>query len=659
MQLRARVVRKVPRWRGRGVNWAFLALLGCLVVAASAIVLRVTRTPNDADLSAATGSPVRGATAAQVSAPAFLWQPLAVQTYKVDWRLGYVGQQSASASDALSITGLWSIRVLDVEASRVHLATSFTDLQVHRGGTRVTSVERTLEGRLAYVDLGRDGSLYGVHVPKDMARADAQILEQLNSVELVLPSGPGPWTVGSTWSWTESSGAPRASVQGTLLDATTVRKVRQVGAAGSDHNSGVQMSIVQSQFLAKIGGIWLEEFSGSERIEITSGAELVSTMKTSVSIVLVDGAIPSVLLRTTKSDRERDLLVTYANAKALRPGSSAWEEDERLQLRERYRDVPASSMVNKMRSVVAGASRHVETVQAIHELRDWIQADETHAAELSKMLLGGGFSPAESARMVNALELASATPEAQAALTDIFSNLEADDVLREQAFVAAADVQGPVTEELRDAFVSSALGTPDGELGDTPLLNLGVLAKSDPASAEALEQNFGSYLEPEGDVSPARLSTVIDAFANAGAAGEAQADRVLELLQTHPAPVVRTSAIDYLARLDGTSSDVLQAALNDPAASVQRVAVDALFHEGRNVDTAAALTLELAVRPDATDGIRLRVVRAIAEHTDPTRYREQLGAIAELSSDQSVGEAVDAALKGNSPIETSEQGAAL
>lgn len=530
--------------------------------------------------------------------------------YSMAWS---IKQDGSTAQPGTLIKANWHFKILEVQNDTVLIATQLDHVILDDGAANdYSSLVTMLEKEVVYILYSLSGELKNVYWSKEIALKDSMTLRQINSVEVALPDKSKITAPGNQWKHIEPSINGDAEILYTFFSETNLSKETLSYDSNNGQDMGFELEVDDSLYTIVLGNVWLNEYKGAETFTISNDQNVLSSITSSLNLTRL---LPLKTKLLSAFDAKgfyaiRDQKLTNKlDMGNVRDG--AWDEVQQKKISEAYKGVPLNQVITDLRDAIKHAKNHQETVSATNELANWIQANESNPGELVDLLKTQNLTSGETARMVHALELASNSPEAQVALAKLFTDPSLPDLLREQALVAAGGVKPPAAPGLIDSLVDAALST-DMDLGNTPLLNLGVLANSDKFAAIALEQHFGSMLSLGSDIDPARLSTVIDAFTNSGLSSDIYISSIQEILLTQESADLKVAATEYLSAVANSPAENFLTTLSDSNTEVQIAGVKAMFNVSPT--EGAANSLAHANLESTSDRVRLEILSQLKDH---------------------------------------------
>lgn len=514
--------------------------------------------------------------------PTYRWPIGSVRQYQFKNRTRLVQDNQPAASDhagAVSVEGTLTARILKRYQGAIYMGLQLSPASVLVSGEPSKSLKFLLETTVPIGVFLPTGRLVNLIVPDQLEKRDSDFLRQILDIDMALPETA---TTGQQWSLIESDVAGSYAAHFRLTESGAV--ARQKSKYTEMASEGYKISVAKSSWSAKISeDFWLESLTGSERLDYDAGEAWSGTSIFSVNMEKIVSGTPdpdSILMTLdTTASIENLIAEIMVHAEVARLGGGAWAEEQKKAKLKKYRGMPFKQVNDNLTTAFRGMTQHADTVEAIHELRDWILANPDQATSITQAVQGQS-SDGLTARMIHALELAGELPEAQDALATILTDSTNTQGVRLQAAVAAGGIPRLESEMLgtalwQSAFASESDAAEAMEVGDSSLLALGILAGTDDELSTALHQELSTYLNTP-DVHSRDTVTAIRTLQNAQSQDAATLERIETLTRDHSDESVRAAAVRFFEQRDSRYEKLAVEALNDPAERVQVAAVRTL-----------------------------------------------------------------------------------
>lgn len=588
--------------------WVILALFSLLVITGLWIFTGETFR-RDA------GSKIGREASSRICAPTFEWEEGAKTAYKLE----QVSSPLGLPVGGISVEGILHLRVLEVNDGKAKIALLGSNLEVLENGSRLHQVEALLEEVPCIVTMSPRGQIMEMGFTAEVASDDLLSLAGFYGAQFVLPPDDrvNQWRVieedvNSSWE----------SAYELMPDGIRMTKRRVTRVASSV--TALPIRVDSSEIRSARGAVWLSFYDADETWSFLNGEDVVLSMRNRLQLtetaadeppalsLLEPGAALSAALKPMEVLRTESL-TGEANS------DSSIQRDKIAILREKYASVGAGDVVDELRSALANAKGHEDTVAAIHSLRDMVLAYPNRAMEVASFAIENVGDAAMTARLVHALELAGSTAEAQAALASILGTAEAvDDELRLQAAVAAGGVESLKENGLRDALYQ-AVRSENIEVSDAAGFALGSLARNNPELQKVLGEGYGPMLSGQKE-NPDDQRVALRILANGGIVNDSILADAARLAGEHRNREVRIAAIDYLGKASPDRPETLISALGDPEIGVRIAAIKALTGSSRNTSESIAAVANILTDPSAEAATQQAAVNGLANQS--TRFPE-------------------------------------
>jgi len=548
----------------------------------------------------------------QISRPTFDWKEGASTAYILKQLSTPVGLPGGG----VSVEGTLHVRVLEVKDGKAKVGLLGSGLKALENGSRLKNVEALLEAVPCVVTMSHRGQILDMGFMGEVASDDLLSLAGFYGTQFVLPpeGNVSHWRVieedvNSSWD---------ASYK-LMSDGIEMSKQRSTHVASP--GTGLPIRVDSSQIRAARGAVWLSFYDSDETWSFLNGQAVVLSMRSQLRLTETVAAEPPAL---AKLEPGKPLVTLSKAMDVLRMESltgeagnvSSIQRDKTEILREKYADLGAGDLVDQLRSALANAKGHEDTVAAIHSLRDMVLAYPDRATEVASLAVKSMGDAALTARLVHALELAGSTAEAQSALAGILNTKDGlNDELRLQAAVAAGGIESLKDSGLRDALYQ-AVRSENIEVSDAAGFALGSLSRNNPELQNVLRESYSPVLSGQNE-HPDDQRVALRILANGGIVTEPILADAARLAGGHGDREVRIAAIDFLGKTSPDRPQALISALSDPETGVRLAAIKALTGSARNTAesiTAVANVLtdpaaEAATRQAAANGLANQVAR--------------------------------------------------
>lgn len=519
----------------------------------------------------------------------------------------------------IRVEGILHLRVLEVNDGKAKIALLGSNLKVLENGSRLHEVESLLEEVPCIVTMSPRGQILEMGFTAEVASDDLLSLAGFYGAQFVLP----PDELVNQWRVIEEDvNSSWDSSYELMPDGIRMTKRRVTRVASSV--TALPIRVDSSEIRSARGAVWLSYYDADETWSFLNGEEVVLSMRNRLQLTETAAEEPSALsllepgAALSAALKPMEVLRTESLTGEANDDSSI-QRDKIAILREKYASVGAGDLIDELRSELANAKGHEDTVTAIHSIRDMVLAYPNRAMEVASFAIENVGDSAMTARLVHALELAGSTAEAQAALASIVGTAEAiDDELRLQAAVAAGGVESLKDNGLRDALYQ-AVRSENIEVSDAAGFALGSLARNNPELQKVLGEGYGPMLSGQEE-NPDDQRVALRILANGGIVNDSILADAARLAGEHRNRDVRIAAIDYLGKASPDSPETLISALGDPEIGVRIAAVKALTGSSRNTSKSIAAVASILTDPSAEAATQHAAVNGLANQA--TRFPE-------------------------------------
>lgn len=580
--------------------WLAFALVGILVIAGLWLFAGGALHP---------GAPpsIISHTGSRLSRPTFDWREGARTAYILKQLSSPIGQPGGG----VKVEGIIHLRVLEVKDGKARIGLLGSGLRVQENGSRLKQVEALLETVPCVVTMSQRGQILEMGFTGEVASEDLLSLAGFYGTQFVLP----PAGNVSHWRLIEEDANSSWNASYKLLPGGIEMSKQRVARVASPA-AGLPIRVDSSQIRSARGAVWLSFYDSDETWSFLNGPEVVLSIRSQLHLTETVAAEPPALSML----KPGTALVTPSKAlDVLRQesltgdadGVSSIQRDKTEILRERYANLGAGDLVDQLRSALANAKGHEDTVPAIHSLRDMLLAYPDRAMEVASLAMKNSGEAALTARLVHALELAGSTAEAQSALAGILDTKDGlNDELRLQAAVAAGGIGSLKGTELREALYR-AVRSENIEVSDAAGFALGSVAKNNPDLQKVLAEGYGPVLSGQNE-NPDDQRVALRILANGGIAKDSILADATRLAESNRDREVRIAAIDYLGKVSADQPQPLIAALSDAEVGVRLAAIKALTGSAQNTVESINAVARVLTDPSAAAATRQAAANGLA-----------------------------------------------
>ncbi|HBA83250.1 MAG TPA: hypothetical protein DCZ95_04060 [Verrucomicrobia bacterium] len=360
------------------------------------------------------------------------------------------------------------------------------------------------------------------------------------------------------------------------------------------------------------GVSWLSACESEERLEVYAQQSLFSESYSTLRMTpRAYRTNPRVDIWSLSGHRDQlmQTLAMWGFYSETRKFDDAWEQAKLQELRKKYANTTVEDLYDDLVDAVNSSSNHVDTIPAIHALRDYLKAYPERAAGVPQLLRNDQLPDEMAGRIIHALELAG-TPEAQQALGSIMLNEEQQPSQRLQAVVASGGVEQPSEEMVDDLWALSRSPTLNEPMSNCAVLALGIVSgtlsnTNQTERADAINNEIAALLKSPN---PTTRALALTALENAQAAAyEAIAPHLQAADEQERAAAY--SALRVCSEPDALTS-LRQAFDADASAIVRKAAFDAMASRD---PAQASLWARERLGAENNELLRLQLVMALGK----------------------------------------------
>jgi HEAT repeat protein len=443
--------------------------------------------------------------------PKFRWESGARQVYHYDLQTemetntNLLGDASATnwQKVIVELKGTLNVRLFEKQAKTIVVGFQLSPAHFSLSGQRMQALEKSLYQTFFMAIFTLEGVPVHFYFPNTIHASEQKLLAEIvNSVQIITPT----LQTATQWTSKEENATGQYEAQYkwqagkihkqkrdylTVNSSTTETEgVNEISITGQIINSDYQAILATKRS-------WLQELSGSEKLEISSQHGKIAKSALRISLRASDEPIdPTLAIWQANNDPEQ-VMLAFASGKS--PSSGSWEQLRQQNLREKFAHVTVGDLTQQIIAFNAEDKSMGDMIPYLQELEDYLSVYPEAAAEIPNLLLQGDLSQRTTGMIVNALEEVG-HKEAQAALATIMlDNDSKNEHVVRQAIGAVSGIKKPEPELVETLW---QVAQQSEEESSTALLALGAashnLANSgDDFEASQIRQRLVDSLQAE------------------------------------------------------------------------------------------------------------------------------------------------------------------
>lgn len=550
------------------------------------------------------------ATIVSTTLPKFRWESGTRQVYNYDLQIEMETNTNMLSNGSatnwqkviVELKGTLNVRLFEKQEKTIFVGFQLSPAHFSLSGQRVPTLENSLYSTFFMVIFSLDGVPVKFYFPKKIHASERKLLAEIvNSVQVITPAikTETEWTnseENATGKYKAQYNWQEGKIHKQKLNYLTITSLMTEtrGTNGLSLTGHILHSDFQAILAAKRS--WLQELSGSEKLEIRSQHGTAAKYALQISLRASDDPIdPTLAIWQANNDPEQ-VMLAFASGKT--PSSGSWEQLRQQNLREKFANVNVSDLTQQIISFNTKDKSMGDMIPYLQALEDYLSAYPEATAEIKNLLLQGVLSQQSTGMIVNVLEVVGHKEAQQALATIMLDNESKNEHVVRQAIAAVGGIKKPdpmLVETLWKVAQQS-----DNE-SSTALLALGAASNNLAQSGDNYEgsqivQGLVDYLQAETADSHNQI-VALSALKNTG--NTEIFETVAPYLKVEDVQV-RATAHSVLANLDDVESfqQLITTVTQDESVMVRQSALNAIYHRKDKYQAVEHIGQNFSKEPD-------------------------------------------------------------